>query len=114
MDRAMAEAGRLNLPAPKVGTKLRTMIRAEPVMVVRAAIIVFILVSWEVVAQSGLLYRDVVPSLLAITAAIAKLLSTPDYYWHLWVTASDGATGLVVGGLSGLLIGLVLGGNRVL
>jgi NitT/TauT family transport system permease protein len=115
MDRAMAEAGRLNLPAaPKLGTKLRTMIRAEPVMLVRAAIIVFILVSWEVVAQSGLLYRDVVPSLLAIAAAIAKLLSTPDYYWHLLATASEVGTGLAAGGLSGLLVGLVLGANRVL
>src|SRR5215475_7690084 len=114
MDRAMAEADRLNLPAaPRLATRLRTMIRAEPVMVVRAAIILFMLVSWEVVSQSGLLYRDVVPSLLAIAAAIAKLLSTPDYYWHLWVTASEVGTGLVVGGLSGLLIGLVLGGNRV-
>jgi NitT/TauT family transport system permease protein len=111
----MAEAGRLNLPAaPRVGTKLWTMIRAEPVMLVRAAIIAFILALWEVVAQSGLLYRDVVPSLLAIAAALAKLLTTPDYYWHLWATASEVGIGLAVGGLSGLLVGLVLGGNRLL
>ena len=81
---------------------------------VRAAIIVFILVFWEAIAQSGLLYRDVVPSLLAIGAAIARLLSTSDYYWHLWVTASEVGTGLAIGGLSGLLVGLVLGGNRML
>ena len=111
----MAEAGRLNLPAaPKVGTKLRTMIGAEPVTAVRAAIIVFILLAWEALAQSGLLYRDVVPSLLAIGAAIVKLLSTSDYYWHLWVTAGEVGTGLAVGGLSGLLAGLLLGGNRVM
>jgi NitT/TauT family transport system permease protein len=111
----MAEAGRLNLPAaPKAGAKLRTMGRAKSVLVVRAAIIMFTLLFWEAIAQSGLLYRDVVPSLLAIGAGIIKLLSTPDYYWHLWVTASEVGTGLVVGGLSGLLIGLVLGGNRVL
>ena len=107
----MAEAGRLNLPA---APKIRTMIRAEPVTVVRAAIIAFILLFWEAIAQSGLLYRDVVPSLVAIGAAIGKLLSTPDYYWHLWVTASEVGTGLAVGGLSGLLVGLVLGGNRML
>jgi NitT/TauT family transport system permease protein len=115
MDRAMAEAGRLNLPAaPKVGTKSRALMRAEPVTVVRAAIIVFILLFWEVIAQSGLLYRDVVPSLLAIGAAIVKLLSTSDYYWNLGVTAGEVGIGLAVGGLSGLLIGLALGGNRVL
>ena len=103
----MAEAGRLNLTAAPA-------IRATPVTVVRAAIIVSILLFWEAIAQSGLLYRDVVPSLLAIGAAIIKLLSTAEYYWHLWVTAGEVGTGLVVGGLSGLLIGLVLGGNRVL
>jgi len=88
----MAEAGRLNLPAAPV-------IRAEPVMVVRAAIIVFILLFWEAIAQSGLLYRDVVPSLLAIGTAIVRLLSTSDYYWNLGVTASEVATGLAIGGL---------------
>jgi ABC-type nitrate/sulfonate/bicarbonate transport system permease component len=107
MDRAMAEAGRLNLPAVPA-------IRPEPVTLVRAAIIVFILLFWEAIAQSGLLYRDVVPSLLAIGTALVKLLSTPDYYWNLWVTAGEVGTGLAVGGILGLLAGLVLGANRML
>src|SRR5262245_29847333 len=103
----MAEAGRLNLPAAPI-------IRAEPVTVVRGTIIVFILLFWEAIAQSGLLYRDVVPSLLAIGVALVRLLSTSDYYWHLGVTAGEVGTGLLVGGLSGLVVGLLLGGNRVL
>lgn len=106
----MAEAGRLNVPAPALGTR----IRVKPVTAVRAVIIVLVLLCWEALAQSGLLYRDVVPSLVAIAAALAKLLSTPDYYWHLWVTAGEVGSGLVAGGLSGLLVGLVLGGNRLL
>src|SRR5258706_9240043 len=100
MDRAMAEAGRLNLPA---APKADTMIGAEPVTVVRAAIIVFILLFWEAIAQSGLLYRDVVPSLLAIGTAIVRLLSASDYYWHLGVTAGEGGTRLAVCGPSGLV-----------
>jgi len=103
----MAEAGRLNVPTAP-------LILTEPVRVVRVAIIVFILVLWEAIAQSGLLYRDVVPSLLAIGAAIVKLLSTSDYYWHLWVTTGEVGTGLAVGGVSGLVVGLVLGANRML
>jgi len=125
----MAEAGRLNLPAaPSVW--------AQPVTKVRIAIILAILVSWEVIAASGWLYRDVVPSLLAIGKALWRLLTFPDldwhidlsfaeyhlvadlkvpqYYWNLWVTAGEVGTGLAVGGLSGLVIGLMLGGNRVL
>src|SRR5258706_16392820 len=102
MDRAMAEAGRLNLPAaPKAGT----MIGAEPVTVVRAAIIVFILLFWEAIAQSGLLYRDVVPSLVAIGAAIVRLLSASDYYWHLGVTAGGGGTAPAPRGPSGVWVG---------
>jgi ABC-type nitrate/sulfonate/bicarbonate transport system permease component len=111
MDRAMAEAGRLNLPAAPA---LRAKAGMKPVTAVRAAIILLVLVFWEALAQSGLLYRDVVPSLVAITAALVKLLSSPDYYWHLWVTAGEVASGLVAGGLSGLLVGLALGGNRLL
>ncbi len=62
MDRAMAEAGRLRLPAPPRW--------AGPVMLVRIAIVVAILVFWEAIARSGLLYRDVVPSLVAIGEAM--------------------------------------------
>ena len=107
----MADAGRLNAPATHL-TPAKA--RVSPVTAVRAAIIVFILLFWEALAQSGLLYRDVVPSLVAIAAALVKLLSAPDYYWHLWVTAGEVGGGLAIGGLSGLLVGLVLGGNRLL
>jgi NitT/TauT family transport system permease protein len=107
----MAEAGRLNAPAARL---TYANLRIRPVTAVRAAIIVFILLFWEGLAQSGLLYRDVVPSLKAIAAALVKLLSTPDYYWHLWVTAGEVVSGLAIGGISGLLVGLVLGGNRLL
>ena len=109
---------------------------AQPVMQVRIAIILTILVSWELIAASGWLYRDVVPSLLAIGKAMWRLLTFPDldwhidlafanqhltadlkvpqYYWNLWVTAGEVGTGLLVGGLTGLIAGLVLGANRML
>jgi NitT/TauT family transport system permease protein len=123
----MAEAGRLRAPVP---------VWAQPVMQVRIAIILTILVSWELIAASGWLYRDVVPSLLAIGKAMWRLLTFPDldwhidlafanqhltadlkvpqYYWNLWVTAGEVGTGLLVGGLTGLVAGLVLGANRML
>jgi NitT/TauT family transport system permease protein len=107
----MAEAGLMSAVAPAI-TQAKIGIR--PVMAVRATIIVVVLASWEVLAQSGLLYRDVVPSLAAIAAALARLLSAPDYYWHLLVTAGEVVSGLAAGGVSGLVVGLVLGGNRLL
>jgi len=85
-----------------------------PVTLVRIAIILVVLVSWEFLARSGWLYRDVVPSLLAIGAAVWKLLSNPEFYWHLGVTSGEVGTGLALGGVSGLVAGLILGSNRML
>jgi NitT/TauT family transport system permease protein len=65
------------------------------------------------VAASGLLYRDVVPSLLAIGRALWALLADREYYWHLGVTAAEIGTALTIGGTSGVLVGLVLGANRL-
>ncbi len=81
---------------------------------VRVAIILAVLVIWEAVAASGLLYRDVVPRLGLIAAALWKLLTTPEYYFHLWVTGYEIAAGLLIGGLTGLVVGLALGANRLL
>jgi ABC-type nitrate/sulfonate/bicarbonate transport system permease component len=110
----MAEAGLMNLPAAPARRRTTTGAKPQAIAALRAVIVVFVLLSWEALAQSGLLYRDVVPSLVAIASALAKLLSTPDYYWHLWVTAGEVSAGLAVGGVSGLVVGLVLGGNRLL
>jgi NitT/TauT family transport system permease protein len=102
----MAETGRLTAPAAQPF--------ASPVTLVRFAIIATILVTWEAVAASGLLFRDVVPSLIVIGHAVAELLADQSYYWHLGVTAGEIGTGLVIGGLSGLAVGILLGSNKLL
>ena len=105
----MAETGTLKA-RPSVARGLA----ADPVLWLRVAIIVTTLAIWEGLAQSGWLYRDVVPSLVKIVAAIYKLLANPEYYWHLGVTAGEIGTGLLIGGLSGLAIGIVFGANWLL
>jgi NitT/TauT family transport system permease protein len=82
------------------------------VTLLRIAIVLFALVAWEVMADSGLFYRGVVPSLSAIGAALVKLLSTGDFYWNVGVTAEEIAIGLAIGGICGVIAGLVIGGNR--
>jgi ABC-type nitrate/sulfonate/bicarbonate transport system permease component len=84
------------------------------VTLLRIAIILTILVVWEATAASGLLFRDVVPSLLVIGRAVASLLVENDFYWHLGVTAGEVGTGLLIGGLAGLVVGIALGANRFL
>ena len=59
----MAETGRLTAPAQP---------SLSPVTLVRIAIVAAILVTWEAVAASGLLFRDVVPSLTVIGSAAGK------------------------------------------
>jgi NitT/TauT family transport system permease protein len=103
----MAETGRLTaLPVPRLWN--------DPVTRLRITIVLVVLVLWEATAASGLLYRDVVPSLLAIAKALVTLLANPEYYWHLGVTAGEVGIGLVIGGLSGLVVGIALGVNRLL
>ena len=96
----MAETGRLTAPAQPL---------VSPVTLVRIAIVAGVLVVWEAVAVSGLLFRDVVPSLLVIGGAVAELLADKSYYWHLGVTAGEIGIGLAIGGLSGLAVGILLG-----
>ena len=102
----MAETGRLSAPTAQPF--------ASPVTLVRVAIIVGILATWEAVAASGLLFRDVVPSLLVIGHAVVELLADPTYYWNLGVTAGEIGLAMLIGGLAGLSVGILLGSNRLL
>ena len=105
----MAEAGRLTAPADKPRRGV-----LQPVTVLRIGIIVAVLATWELVAASGLLYRDVVPSLAAIAVALYKTLSDPTFYFHLGTTFYEIGFALVIGGLSGLVVGMALGASRLL
>ena len=101
----MAETGRLTrIPA----------LAAHPVMLLRIGLIVAALGLWQAISVSGLLFRDVVPSLGAIGGALARLLVDPSFYGHLGTSGFEIGLALVIGGLSGLAVGLVLGGNRLL
>jgi ABC-type nitrate/sulfonate/bicarbonate transport system permease component len=102
----MAETGRLRASAAPHWP--------SPVMLVRVAIILAVLVIWQGLAVSGWLYRDVVPRLEIIAAALWKLLSTPDYYVNLWATAVEVGWGLALGGVLGLAAGLLLGANKLM
>jgi ABC-type nitrate/sulfonate/bicarbonate transport system permease component len=101
----MAQTGRLTrtaAPAPLL----------TPVTMLRIAIILGVLASWELMSRSGWLYRDVVPSWIAIGKALADLLSSAEYYFHLSVTAGEIGAALTIGGIAGMVVGITLGANR--
>jgi ABC-type nitrate/sulfonate/bicarbonate transport system permease component len=96
----------------QAGRTARPLVR--PVTLVRIALIVGLLVAWEAVSASGLLFRDVVPSLTAIGRAMIEALSNPTFYFHLYTTAYEIAFAMLIGGLSGVAVGIVLGGSPLL
>lgn len=106
----MAETGSMSAPrgSPSAG------FRADPVLLLRLAILIVVLGGWELLAASGLLYKDVVPSLVRIGEALITVLTTPAFYTNLAVTAVEVGVALLIGGAAGLLAGLVLGGSRFL
>lgn len=86
----------------------------RPVMIVRIAIIATVLAAWQALAVSGLLFRDVVPSLDAIGRALGRLLANPEFYGNLGVTAAEIGIALLIGALCGLAVGILFGVNRFL
>jgi NitT/TauT family transport system permease protein len=75
---------------------------------------VLLLGAWQGMALSGLLFRDVVPPLQAIVAGLAGVLADRGAYANLAATAWELVAALVIGGGSGLVAGLALGGSRFL
>ena len=78
----------------------------------RAAIILAIVAIWEATAASGLLFRDVVPSLWTIGRAFARVLGEAGFYSNLGVTAYEVAMALAIGGTAGIAVGILLGSSR--
>jgi ABC-type nitrate/sulfonate/bicarbonate transport system permease component len=105
----MAATGQLTVTA---GTPRRRALR--PVTALRIGIIVAVLAAWELIAASGLLYRDVVPSLAKIAVALYVTLSDPTFYFHLATTGYEIGIALAIGGLSGLAVGIALGASPLL
>ncbi len=122
----MAQTGSLTSPAAAGGWS--ALPQRQQVLWLRVAIIVTLVAVWEAVAASGLLFRDVVPSLVTVGRSLVHILTVPDYkvtlfgseltipefYRHLWVTFTEVATAMVIGGLAGLAVGLALGANPFL
>jgi NitT/TauT family transport system permease protein len=118
----MAQTGQLTRRPAASGFRL------TQVTWLRIAILLTIVVTWEVLARSGLLLREVVPSVVSIGRALAELLARPDFkanlmghefwmpafYWHLYVTVAEVAVALAIGGLAGLAVGVALGANPFL
>lgn len=86
----------------------------DPVWMLRIAIVATLMLAWEALARSGLLFQDVVPSLAKIAVALGALLASAEFYANLGVTAMEVGASLLIGGGIGLAAGIVIGGSRFL
>jgi ABC-type nitrate/sulfonate/bicarbonate transport system permease component len=98
----MAATGTLTIPHRS---------KMDAVLVLRIAIIAALLVFWQLLSMSGLLYEDVVPGLPQIAAGLYRLLTTAEFYVNLKVTAGEILAASLIGGLTGMIAGLLLGGS---
>jgi ABC-type nitrate/sulfonate/bicarbonate transport system permease component len=94
--------------APRGRASLRTT------NLIRAGLVLGVALVWEATSRSGLLFHDVVPSLLDIAAAIWKLLINPEFYANLRVTFWEIFASLAIGSAAGIFAGIVFGSNRFL
>lgn len=83
-------------------------------LTLRLTSVIALLMFWEIIARSGLLYADVVPSLIDIGGALANLVANAETYAHLGWTAMEIAAALSLGGLAGIAAGVLLGANDFL
>lgn len=79
---------------------------------IRLVTLILILAAWEVVARSGLLYQDVVPSLTKIVPAFFRMLFEAQTWRHFAVSAWEVGAGLAIGYLLGVVFGLAAGTRR--
>ncbi len=76
---------------------------------VRLVTVIAVVLLWEAMARSGLFYRDVVPSVVAIASAVFNEITSAALYHHLWITFAEVAVGFVFGALLGNAAGILLG-----
>ena len=74
--------------------------------------LVVLIICWELVARSGLLYEGVVPPTLQVLSALWQELSTASLYQHLGITVAEILAGFVIATVSGVIVGIALGSRR--
>ncbi|MBV9749994.1 MAG: ABC transporter permease subunit [Acetobacteraceae bacterium] len=88
--------------------------RLDPVLALRVGALLLLWAVWEAVAASGLIYRGVIPSSLAILGAAAGMIRTPQFWTDCAVTVGEVVAATVLGGVLGTVAGIAVGSSRLL
>ncbi|MBM3485042.1 MAG: ABC transporter permease [Alphaproteobacteria bacterium] len=95
-------------------TRSSWLSRGWTVTRVRVVTVVVLFLIWEAMANSGLFYRDVIPSTYKIVIAIARELTDGKFYFHLGYTFLEYVVGFLVGSGIAIATGIVLGATPYL
>lgn len=82
------------------------------VAAIQVSSVLAVLVLWELVSRLGLGLQELFPSLVAIAAAVVSHLVSGRLVPHLAASGQEVCVGFLVGGGSGLVLGLALATNR--
>lgn len=82
---------------------------AQRVFWIKAITILVLMMLWEGLAHSGLVYSGVVPPILAVLRALGEQLLDKSFYRDLGITLLEASVGFIVGALIALLCAAVLG-----
>jgi NitT/TauT family transport system permease protein len=83
--------------------------RGISVTAIRVVTIATVLVAWEILALSGLFYRDIVPSVPRVLMALIELATSAELYKHMIVTLYEVALGFFVAVVVGVACGILFG-----
>jgi NitT/TauT family transport system permease protein len=84
------------------------------VRAIRLLTLAGILLLWEALGQSRLVFGEALPPASAVATAAVRELVGLTFYRHLAVTIGEVAGGFAIGALPGVACGLVLGARRIL
>ncbi len=83
-------------------------------LTLQVATILVLLAAWEALAASGLVYRGVIPSSLAILRALIDMLGTAAFWNDCAVTVGEVMAATLLGSSAGILVGMGVGSSRLL
>ena len=81
---------------------------------IRILTIVGCVAVWQAISNSGLFYKDVVPSIVEISVAIFNEIIDSGFYHDLGITLAEHMVGFTVGSLFAIAVGISLGANPFL
>lgn len=70
---------------------------------------VVLIILWELIARSGLLYEGVVPTILEVVSAVWNEVSSPELYHHFGITLMELFGGFIIATIVGVVTGIALG-----